>query len=137
MSFYDEMQGVATELLQEFKQATILYRTPTAGAQPWEPVTYNDTPISGGTVSGVSQRYVTDLVTTSDLHAILPVFFTLFTADSTKITADSTQWTADSLTTTPTNAGRLVIDGVERQIIRVMPSPAAGTVVCRHVFVKG
>ena len=114
MSFYDEMQDVATELLQEFKQGTIVYRAPTAGAQPWEPVTYTDTSVSGGTVSGVSQHYVTDLVTTSDLHAILPVFGTA-----------------------PTNTGRLVIDGVERQIIRVMPSPAAGTVVCWHVFVKG
>lgn len=114
MSFYDEMQGVATELLQEFKQGSIVYRAPTAGAQPWEPVTYNDTPISGGTVSGVSQQYVTDLITTSDLHALLPVFGA-----------------------TPTNTGRLLIDGVEHQIIRVMPSPAAGTVVCWHVFVKG
>ena len=114
MSFYDEMQDVATDLLQEFKQGTILYRAPTAGAQPWNPVTYTDTPVSGGTVSGVSQQYVTDLVTSSDLHAILPVFGA-----------------------TPTNAGRLVIDSVERQIIRVIPSPAAGTVVCWHVFVKG
>lgn len=114
MSFYDEMQSVATELLTEFKQGTIVYRAPTAGAQPWEPVAYSDTPVSGGTVKGVSQRYVTDLVTTSDLHAILPVFGVA-----------------------PTNAGRLIIDGVERQIISVMPSPAAGTVVCWHVFVKG
>lgn len=114
MSFYDEMQDVATELLTEFKQGTIVYRAQAAGAQPWDPVTYTDTPVIGGTVKGVSQRYVTDLVTTSDLHAILPVFGA-----------------------TPTNAGRLIIDGVERQIISVMPSPAAGTVVCWHVFVKG
>lgn len=114
MSFYDEMQYVATELLTEFKQGTITYRAPTSGAQPWDAVTYTDTPINGGTVSGVSQRYVTDLVTASDLHAILPVFGA-----------------------TPTNAGRLIIDGVERQIISVQPSPAAGTVVCWHVFVKG
>lgn len=114
MSFYDEMQDVATELLQEFKQGVIVYRGPTQGAQPWEPVTYTDTPVSGGTVSGVSQQYTNDLTTTSDLHAILPVFGV-----------------------TPTNSGRLIIDGTERQIIRVMPSPAAGTVVCWHVFVKG
>lgn len=114
MSFYDEMQDVATELLTEFKQGTIVYRAPAASANPWEPATYTDTPISGGTVRGVSQRYVTDLVTASDLHAVLPVFGA-----------------------TPTNAGRLIIDGVERQIISVQPSPAAGTVVCWHVFVKG
>lgn len=114
MSLYDEMQDVATDLLTDFKQGTIVYRAPTAGANDWDPVTYTDTPVQGGTVSGVSQRYVTDLITTSDLHAILPVFGA-----------------------TPTNAGRLVIDSVERQIISVQPSPAAGTVVCWHVFVKG
>lgn len=114
MSFYDEMQDTATELLTEFKQGTIVYRSGTAGTNPWEPVTYTDTPVIGGTVKGVSQRYVTDLVTTSDLHAILPIFGV-----------------------TPTNAGRLVIDNVERQIISVQPSPAAGTVVSWHVFVKG
>ena len=111
---YEEDQAFASEELRYAAQGTIVYRAPTAGAQPWDAVTYTDTPVSGGTVKGVSQRYVTDLVTSSDLHAILPVF-------------------GDE----PTNAGRLVIDGLERQIISVQPSPAAGTVVCWHVFVKG
>lgn len=114
MTVYNRMQKTASRLLKKYAQGTIVYRAPTAGAQPWDPVTYTDTHVSGGTVSGVSQQYVTDLVTTSDLHAILPVFGA-----------------------TPTNAGRLVIDSVERQIIRVMPSPAAGLAVCWHVFVKG
>ena len=116
MNFYDEMLDDMNEIStdDEFNQGPFIYRSETPGANPWDAVTYTDISVPGGFVGGVSQRYVTDLVTTSDLHAILPVFGV-----------------------TPTNAGRLVIDGIERQIISVMPSPAAGTVVCWHVFVKG
>ena len=116
MSFYDEMQDFMKEIStdNQFNQGPFIYRVPTAGAEPWEPVVYTNFTVDGGFVDGVSQDYVNDLVTSSDLHAILPVFGV-----------------------TPTNAGRLVIDGLERQIISVQPSPAAGTVVCWHVFVKG
>lgn len=108
------MTATASRLLDRFQQGEVYYVPLLAGANAWDPKTAG-TPVKiKATVSGVSQKYVNELVSASDLHAILPVFGVV-----------------------PQIGAALKIDGVEKQIIAVKPSPAAGTVVCWHVFVKG
>ncbi len=75
--FYAEMQGIANELLEEFKQATVkLVRTPLGGGPKFNPgvgipVKYT---FKGATVRGVSRQYIDgkDIIGT-DMQAVLSV----------------------------------------------------------------
>ena len=112
--FYDEMQATATELLTEFNQGVIQYIPLTLPANEWENPTAG-TPITLEAVArGPSQQYLSDLITTSDI-----------------------QITASVFGQTPTQSGKITIDGVEKQIIKVQQKPAAGTPVCWMIWVKG
>jgi len=66
------------------------------------------------TASGVSKEYVDDLVTASDIQVTSAVFGAM-----------------------PTIQGRISIDGVSREIIRIKQMPAAGNPVAWVIFVKG
>lgn len=118
MTFYDEMRGVADELLGEFKQGTVtLSRTVTAEpdpATPWIPGTETTTtyPLDA-VVKRVDQRYENGvlIVQTGDIvtfavPAVVPAF-----------------------------TDKLVIDGIERVITSLRPTPAAGVTVAWKAFV--
>lgn len=112
--FYKEMQGIASELLTEFKQGVITY---TPSAQPvngWEPVTESTpTPIDA-TATGVAKQYIDDLITASD-----------------------TMLTIKPFGQSPAMNGKITIDGNDRQIIKIKQIPAAGEPIVWMVFVKG
>lgn len=112
--FYTEMQGVATELLTEFKQGVVTYIPLVAGTNDWDPKT-DGTPIPlNATVRGAQKQYFSDLITQSDLQLNAAVFGTV-----------------------PDNSGVVTIDGARRSVIKVEPIPAAGTTVAWLIFVKG
>lgn len=110
MSFYEEMWGVGTELLGEFKQGQISLKriTSVPGPNPWDPPTetLQTWPLSA-TVKRLHLRYENGvlIVETGDM-----VMFAVPEVESV-------------LTDT------LVIDGVERVITNLTPIPPAGTVV--------
>lgn len=111
--FYGEMQGVATGLLTEFNQGTMTYNYITGGTSPFDgPATSTAVPFLG-VARGVSQRYLTDLITASDIEITAAVFVPA-----------------------PKINGTVTIDGTERQIISVKQVPAAGTPSIYKLFVK-
>lgn len=121
MSFYSEMQGVASEVLAEFKQGTVVLRRTVPGASdpstPWipgDPVVTDYT--LDAVVSGVAQEYEngttivgTDLQVTCAVPAVMP-----------DMTTDT-----------------LLVDGVAVVVIKNMPIPEAGTPVAYRFIVKG
>ncbi|AGH31816.1 hypothetical protein SLPG_00022 [Salicola phage CGphi29] len=114
---YGELQGVASELMAEFQQGTARYihpgeqTGPDYDPQPGEPTPYT----LDATVRGVAAQYVQEgYIAASDLQVTASVFGR-----------------------EPTLEGVVEIDGVEKQIIRVDPVPAAGTPVVWRIFVKG
>ena len=112
--FYNEMQGTASELLSEFNQGVIQYIPTTAPANDWEDAV-DGTPVTLDAVAlGPSQKYLSDLITVSDIEITASVFGQ-----------------------TPSNSGRITIDGDEKQIIAVKQIPAAGAPVCWKIWCKG
>lgn len=135
MSFYDEMQDVATDLLTEFKQGTIVYLSPAAAENPWDPSPgYNAYPLNA-VASGVSQKYINDLITTSDIEITCAVASAGWEDSMTWL--DHLTWSDDGTALDFSNSGRISIDGLEKQIIMVRKIPAAGTPVCYKIFAKG
>ncbi|HEV8077508.1 MAG TPA: hypothetical protein VGP45_03895 [Marinobacter sp.] len=119
MAFYDDMQQLATELLSgEFKQGVIrLWRQgaptgPSYAPQPGAP-TYFTMP--GAVCRGVEAQYVQE----GDISQ-----------------ADQ-QVTASVFGTEPEISDKLEVDGDLREIIKVERIPAAGTLVCWKIFIKG
>lgn len=115
MSFYDEMRGVATELLGEFKQGVVeLKRTvSTPGQNPWDPPT--ETPQTwplAATVKRLHQRYENGvlIVETGDM-----VTFVVHEVE-------------------PVLTDRIVIDGVERVITNLTPVPGSGRAVMWKIW---
>lgn len=110
MTFYDEMQGVATELLTEFAQGTVQLRRTTIGTPPnaWTPgaettVTY----ALKATVKRMHQRYEGGVLVIE--------------------TGDMVTFAVPEVV--PALTDRLVIDGVERVMTNLTPIPAAGVPV--------
>lgn len=121
--FYGEMQDLAGEILSDddFNQGVIRYIAPdTPGDTPWYAPTPG-TPITleGAVANGVSQKYLSEKVTSSDIQVTASVFG------------------IGVVGFTPVIGGVVEIDGVERQVVEVKPVPAAGTVVVWKIFVKG
>tara|TARA_Y100001951_G_C11185071_1_gene208181 strand:- start:310 stop:666 length:357 start_codon:yes stop_codon:yes gene_type:complete len=115
-TFYEEMQGTATELLAEYQQGTVTYNDPGTPTGPeWDPTPGTPTSYAvNATVRGVQQKYIADgYINASDLQAMVSVF-----------------------DVEPTTSGTLTVDGREHQIIQVDAIPAAGTVVAWRVFIK-
>lgn len=125
MSFYDEMQDVATEVLIEFRQGIISLTKPgtsTPGANPWdppiegEPTVYTlQATVAAVTVDQANAKYIDGtLITTADLVvtcAVPPV----------------------EIEVTDT----LAIDGEARTIKKIVQLPAAGVAVAFKLFVQG
>lgn len=115
MSLYDDMRGIATELLAEFKQGSmvLLQYTPASGPphNPGKP-TWARLPFNG-TANGVSAYMLQDtLVRSSDRVVIVPAAIV------------------------PAVKDRIEIDGVGYQVIKVTPKPAAGDPVVWQVVVR-
>ena len=115
--FYEEMAGVASELLEEFNQGVVRYIEPAPTTGPsYDPQPAGDpTPYPvNATVRGVSQQYIQDgYISASDLQAMVSVFGA-----------------------EPSMSGLLEIDGKEHQIIQVDAIPASGTTVAWRIFCK-
>lgn len=116
MTFYEDMQGVATELLTEFNQGALrLKRHTPGGGPPHNPgaPTYVPYPVSG-VVSGVSEEHLKDtLIKSTDLVA--------------KIAVPDYE---------PRLQDRFEIDGSEINIVKVRRIPEAGTAVAFEVFLR-
>lgn len=110
MSFYDDMQDVATELLAEFAQGTVSLKrvVQTPAENEWESPTETATtyPLSAA-VKRLHHRY--------EAGALIAE------------TGDMVSFSVSAVT--PLLTDKLVIDGVERVITELTPIPAAGTVV--------
>lgn len=110
MAFYDEMQGVAAELLTEFAQGTVTLKriVSTPGANEWDPPTETAQtwPLKAA-VKRKHQRYENGVLIVE--------------------TGDEVTFAVPSVA--PSITDKLVIDGVERVISNLTPIPAAGTTV--------
>lgn len=107
MSFYDEMQGVATELLTEFDQGGLAVVSPgSSSGDPWNPQPGADVIRRfKGVLRGVSAQYVDgSLVLATDLQCTAPAF------------ADGHE---------PTLSDTLSNNGAILQIVKVERIPAA------------
>jgi len=107
--FYLEMQAVASDVLGEFRQGVIRYIEAGPATGPaWNPTPGTDVSTTlDATASGVAAEYV----------------------DGKSVLATDLMVTAAVFDRAPTMSGRIEIDGKEVQIVKIMPKPAAGTVV--------
>lgn len=117
MSIYDEMQGIASDLLTEFKQGALVYiqMVPVGTGTPDDPAE----PISvshpfNGVVRPVSTKYV----------------------DGTHIVQTDKQLTMPANVTVPDMDGFVDIDGSRHKIVQIHTLPAAGTTVAYRLFVR-
>lgn len=116
MSFYNDMQGLATGLLRDFDQGGIVLSVATPGAGPAHnpgPVTFADVPLPGA-ARGVSAKYV----------------------DGTHVLATDLQLTVPGELATPKLGDVVKLSGVAHQIVRIIPKPATGTVVAYLLIVR-
>lgn len=115
MSFYEEMQGVASELLQEFDQGGMALSVHTAGGGPAHnpgPATYVDRPFPG-TARGVSAEHLKDTaVLSSDLVVIMPG------------------------TMAPKMTDRMIVGGLTYIIVKISAKPATGVAAAYEVIVR-
>ena len=119
-AFYEEMAGIATELLGEFSQGTITLSksgTSTPAPNPWEPpVTGDATPYTlKATARPVEEKFV----------------------DGTTIFSTDIEVTAAPFGSDPDPSDAITIDGKAYSIVTVMRIPAAGTVVAWKIVVRG
>lgn len=121
MTFYEEMKDVASEVLEEFEQGTVvLSRTTTAPnpAAPWEPgVPTTTTYTLNAVVRGAPFKYVDGtLIVASDLMVTAAVH--------------------DDVT--PEVGDTIAIDGgTPKAVKKIEATPAAGTPVAYKIFVAG
>ena len=118
--FYADMAGVASEVLAEFKQGSVVLRRAVPAdplpLEPWVPgePTVTDYTLDA-TVSGVAQQYV----------------------DGTTILSSDEQVTCAVPAVAPDMAtDTLLIDGVAVTVIKNTPIPAAGTPVAYLFIVR-
>lgn len=117
MGFYDDMQAVATDVLKEFKQGTVVYIAVTPGNgpvdNPGQP-TKTRTEVYAA-VRGIKFKYVqVSLAVASDLQVTIAV-------DPAIV---------------PKMTDFIEVDGVIYKIIQVLPKPAAGTVVAHVLIIR-
>ncbi|QWY83164.1 head-to-tail joining protein [Rhizobium phage RHph_X2_24] len=119
MAFYDEMQTVASELLNEFKQGAIKYVQIVPGAGPI------DEP-------GPSTEVVTDV------DAVARGVSFKYVQSGLALASDLTVTIAYNAAVTPNMRDFIEIDGVRYKIIQDISTPAAGTrVVWKFIVRKG
>lgn len=116
MSFYSDMQSVASELLTEFQQGEVSYEIDgEPSGDPWNPTPGAVTRYTlQATIQGVGSRY----------------------RDSTLIREGDLMVTAAVFGMAPSLSGRVVIDGAAHQIVQVQQIPAAGTPVVWKMVVR-
>jgi len=118
MGFYDEMQGIATDLLTEFNQGTVQYEELIPGSgppdNPGEP-TLTPRTIAGATSKAASFKYVDGThIKQTDVEVTFNVIPNLVVDD----------------------LDYLLLDGKRAKIIEVMPIPQTGVTVVYKVFVR-
>lgn len=123
MSFYDDMQNVAADVLKDFKQGVVKYVDVTPGTgpvdDPGEPTEEEFT--LDGTANGVKFKYVQNgFAVASDLQIV-----------SSLKAKDAN---GADVTLKPNMRGFLVVDDVKYKIVKILPKPAAGTTVA-FVFI--
>lgn len=126
--FYEDMRGVADELLGEFKQGSVQLKriTTTPGPNEWDPpIETVETWELSAAVRRVSTKYVDGtLIIASDNQVTFAVPATV-----PKMSHDTDEGTRITDT--------LVIDGVEHSLKDLRPLPGAGTVVAYIAFIAG
>lgn len=120
MGFYDEMRGVADELLGEFAQGTVTITKPgasTPGPNAWDPPVTSDPVVYtlDATVKGVSRQFV----------------------DGTTVLATDLEVTAAVFGAELEPADQLAIDGQVVVVVETLRVPAAGTLVAWKFIVRG
>lgn len=123
MGFYDEMRGVADELLGEFAQGSVTLTkvtpgTPgTPGPNAWDPPVTSDPVVYtlDATVKGVSRQFV----------------------DGTTVLATDLEVTAAVFGAELEPADQLAIDGQVVVVVETLRVPAAGTLVAWKFIVRG
>lgn len=117
---YGEMQGIARELLTEFKQGTIQIEKVTPGNGPVYkpgPSGTSFTTVPGAVARNVKGEYVTlGLAVATDRQFTMAPF-----ADAVK---------------NPVETDFVLVDGVRFKIVKILPVPPAGTVVVYHVIFR-
>ncbi len=117
MPFYDDMQNVASEILEEFKQGVIKYIEVTPGAGTVDdPGASTETEYTlNGTANGVKFKYVQNgLAIASDMQVVTAVRFDII----------------------PDMKGFIEIDNIRYKIVQILPKPAAGTTVANVFIVR-
>lgn len=115
---YSDLKSVASDLLTEFKQGVVKYieQTPGTGPtyNPGEPTTV-ETTFPGATVGNVSRRYV----------------------DGTRVVQTDLMVTAGVVAgLSPSEKGRISVDGITYEIISFLPIPPAGTPVVWKFIIR-
>lgn len=115
-NFYQEMQGVASDLLREFNQGVIEYVALTPGnGPPDNPGPPTETPTTINAVArGVSFKYV----------------------DGTNILRSDLQITMPGDGVVPDPKGFIRVDGKQFKIVEIRRKPAAGTPVAFVVIFR-
>lgn len=120
MDFYEEMAGVASEVMAEFKQGTVTLTKPggtSTGPNPWDPPVVTDPVVYtlDATVKGVSAEFV----------------------DGTTILATDLEVTAAVFGAEPEPPDEVAIDGQVVTVIKTVRIPAAATVVAWKFITRG
>ena len=138
--FYGRMTETASRLMAKFKQGVIEYVPLVAGATEYDPMTDGDPVLLNAVARGVSSEYVDDLVSSSDVMVICsrPQQTTGEWNDAL-LWFDSLTWDDNGITMQVDikMQGRIRIDGINREIIRIKKTPAAGDIITITFFVKG
>lgn len=114
---YQELQGLARELLDEFSQGTITFIQVTPGNGPKQnpgPPVETPHPFEG-VMRGVKFRYI----------------------DGTTIVATDLQCTMPAGIVEPKLPGFILADGVKYKVIKVDRKPSIGVAVAYTIIVKG
>ena len=139
MTFYEDMQGIATELLGEFKQGRVTVLRTTQEEKPadwptWEPWEGDET-VSvyelDAVVKGVSAKLVDgNVVVATDLELTCSHKMMLVEVDGAALAPAAVEFDAALLDT-------LNIDGKPVTIVRDLTVPGAGTPVAHRYVVRG
>lgn len=119
MTIYNKMQATATRLLNKYTQGAVsLIRVsaPMQSANEWDlPIEGQETeyPLSA-IVKGVSEQYV----------------------DNSTIVATDLEVSVSVFDTTPTLGDKIVIDGKDKTILKIIAVPSAGTVCLWKLIVR-
>ena len=138
--FYGRMTETASRLMAKYKQGVIEYVPLVAGATKHDPMVEGTPILLNAVARGVSAGYVDDLVSASDIMVVCsrPVLTTAEWNDSL-LWFDSLTWNDNGVTMQADIQikGRVRIDGISKEIIKVKKNPAAGDIITVTFFVKG